>query len=114
MLKKIQFSTEDRISELAETKTASRSTIKTKVDELSEDELKAIIANVDELTEPTEDDLVIKEPAVSAILELAGVEEMESEEYVTRHNFPIIFLFSLGLATLIFFILVNLGLISQD
>ena len=72
--------TEDRINELAEINSDSQSTIKDKVDELSEDELETIIANVDELTEPTEEDLAIKEAAVSAILELAGVEETESVE----------------------------------
>ena len=66
---------------------------------------------ISELAEVKSED---SQSVINAKLELAGVEEMESEEYVARHNFPIIFLFSLGLATLIFFILVNLGLISQD
>ena len=61
-------SIEDRISELAEIKPDSKSAIKAKVDELSEDELKAIIENVNALTEPTEYDLAIKE-AVAIKLE---------------------------------------------
>ena len=65
---------EDRISELAEAKPDSKSAIKAKVDELSEDELKAIIENVNELTEQTEDDLAIKEAAVSKLEEMKSVE----------------------------------------
>lgn len=65
---------EDRISELAETKSDSKSAINAKVDELSEDELKAIIANVDELTEQTEEDLAIKEASMNKL------EEMEEAE----------------------------------
>ena len=65
------ISIEDRISELAETKSEdSQSVINAKLDELYEDELKAIIANVNELTEPTEDDLTIKEAAISKLEEL--------------------------------------------
>ena len=60
-------SIEDRVSELAEAKPDSQSTIKAKVDELSEDELKAVIANVDELAEPTEDDLATKEAVISKL-----------------------------------------------
>ena len=60
-------SIEDRIDELAETKTASQSTIEAKVDELSEDELKTVIANVNELTEQTGDDLAIKDAAISKL-----------------------------------------------
>ena len=60
-------SIEDRIDELAETKTASQSTIQAKVDELSEDELKTVIANVNELTEQTGDDLAIKDAAISKL-----------------------------------------------
>ena len=60
-------SIEDRIDELAETKTASQSTIKAKIDELSEDELKTVIANVNELTEQTGDDLAIKDAAISKL-----------------------------------------------
>ena len=56
-------SIKDRISELSETKPDSKSAIKAEVDKLSEDELKAIIENVNELTEPTEYDLAIKEAA---------------------------------------------------
>ena len=62
-------SIEDRISELAEVKLDSKSVIKAKVDELSEDELKAIIENVNELTEPTEEDLAIREAASIKLLE---------------------------------------------
>lgn len=65
---------EDRISELAEVKLDSKSVIKAKVDKLSEDELKAIIANVDELTEPTEDELDIKEAATNKLEEMENVE----------------------------------------
>ena len=60
-------SIEDRIDELAETKTASQSTIEAKIDELSEDELKTVIANVNELTEQTGDDLAIKDAAISKL-----------------------------------------------
>ena len=60
---------DDRISELSETKPDSKSAIKDKVDELSEDELKAIIENVNELTEPTEEDLAIREAASIKLLE---------------------------------------------
>lgn len=69
----------DRVSELAETKSDSQSIINAEVDELSEDELKTVIANVNELTEPTEDDLVIKEAAISKLEEMKRV-----EEYVTN------------------------------
>ena len=69
-------SIEDRIDELAETKSDSQSTIKAKVDELSEDELKAIIANVNDLTEPTEDDLAIEEAAISKLDEMNNVKEL--------------------------------------
>ena len=60
-------SIEDRIIELAEIKSGSQSDIKTKIDELSEDELEKVIANVNELTDPTEDDLDIKEAAISKL-----------------------------------------------
>lgn len=60
---------ENRISELAEAKPDNLSTINAKVDELSEDELKAIIENVNELKEPTEEDLAIKEAAISKLEE---------------------------------------------
>ena len=63
-------SIKDRISELTETSSDSESAIKAEVDELSEDELKAIIENVNEMTEPTEVDLAIKEAAISRIEEL--------------------------------------------
>lgn len=66
---------EDMISELAETKLDRQSTIKAKVDELSEDELKTMIANVNELTEPTEDNLAIKEAAISRLGEMENIEE---------------------------------------
>ena len=69
----------DRISELAETKSDSQSIINAKVDELSEGELKTVIANVNELTEPTEEDLAIKEAAISKLEEMKRV-----EEYVTN------------------------------
>ena len=69
----------DRISELAETKSDSQSIINSKVDELSEEELKTVIANVNELTEPTEEDLAIKEAAISKLEEMKRV-----EEYVTN------------------------------
>ena len=69
----------DRISELAETKSDNQSIINAEVDELSEDELKTVIANVNELTEPTEDDLVIKEAAISKLEAMKKV-----EEYVTN------------------------------
>ena len=65
---------EDIISELAETKLDRQSTIKAKVDELSEDELKTVISNVNELTEPTEDNLAIKEAAISKLEEMKSVE----------------------------------------
>ena len=95
---------EDRISELDETKTASQSTIKTNIDELSEYEIETIIANVDELTEPTEEDLAIKEAAISAILELAGVEEMESVE---TSNTLITGVFILGLGLMLYVLLLS-------
>ena len=66
----------DRISELAETKSASQSIINAEVDKLSEDELKTVIANVNELTEPAEEDLVIKEAAISKLEEMENVEEL--------------------------------------
>ena len=68
-------SIEDRISELAETKTSSQSTIKTKVGELSENELEKVIENVNELAEQTEDDLAIKEAAISKLEEIKNIEE---------------------------------------
>ena len=67
-------SIEDRIDELAETKTASQSTIKAKIDELSEDELKTVIANVNELAEQTGDDLDIKDAAISKLEEMKEAE----------------------------------------
>ena len=67
-------SIEDRIDELAETKTASQSTIEAKIDELSEDELKTVIANVNELTEQTGDDLAIKDAAISKLEEMKEAE----------------------------------------
>ena len=60
---------DDRISELAEAKPNSELAIKARIDELSEDELKAIIENVDELTDPTEEDLAIKETAINKLKE---------------------------------------------
>ena len=95
---------EGRISELDETKTASQSAIKTNIDELSEDEIETIISNVDELTEPTEVDLAIKEAAISAILELAGVEEMESVE---TSNTLITGIFILGLGLMLYVLLLS-------
>lgn len=68
-------SIKDRISELAKTESDSQSTINAEVDKLSEDELKAIIANVNELTEPTEEDLAIKEAAINKLEEIKNVEE---------------------------------------
>lgn len=68
-------SIKDRIDELAEIKSDSQSAIKTKIDKLSEGELKTIIANVNELTEPTEDDLVIKEAATNKLEEMKSVEK---------------------------------------
>ena len=64
----------DRVSELADTKLDTQSIINAEVDELSEDELKAVIANVNDLTEPTEDDLVIKEAATNKLEEMKSVE----------------------------------------
>lgn len=69
-------SIEDRISELAETKSDSQSIIKSKVNELSEDELKTVISNINELTEPTEDELVIKEATISKLEEMKIVEAL--------------------------------------
>ena len=66
----------DRISELAETKSASQSIINAEVDKLSEDELKTVIANVNDLTEPTEDDLAIEEAAISKLDEMNHVTEL--------------------------------------
>lgn len=65
---------EDIISELAETKLDRQSTINAEVDKLSEDELKTVIANVNKLTEPTEDNLAIKEAAISKLEEMKSVE----------------------------------------
>lgn len=67
---------ENRIDELAETKPDSKSAIKAKVAELSEDELKAIIANVDDLVEPTEEDLAIKEAAMNKLEEMEDGKEL--------------------------------------
>lgn len=67
---------EDRISELADTKSDNQSIINAKVDELSEDELKSVITNVNELTEPNEEDLAIKEAAISKLEEMENVEEL--------------------------------------
>ena len=67
-------SIEDMISELAETKSDRHSIINAEVDKLSEDELKTVIANVNELTEPTEDNLAIKEAAISKLEEMKSVE----------------------------------------
>ena len=74
-------SIEDRISELAKTKSDSESTvkIKAKIDELSEDELETVIANVNELTDQTEDDLAIKEAAIS---KLEGMKIVETSYLV--------------------------------
>ena len=69
-------SIEDRISELVEIKPDRQSSIKAKVDELSEDELEKVIENVNELTEQTEDDLAIKEAAISKL------EEMKEERHL--------------------------------
>ena len=71
-------SIEDRISELTVTKSESQSIIKSKVDELSEDELKTVIANINELTEPTEDVLVIKEAAISKLESLNTLNTLKS------------------------------------
>ena len=62
-------SIEDRISKLAEANSDSQSAIKDKVDELSWAKLETIIENVNELTEPTEEDLAIKEAAISKLKE---------------------------------------------
>ena len=67
---------EDRISELAEVKSDNQSIINARVDELSEDELKAIIANVDELTETAEEDLAIKEAATNKLEEMKRIEAL--------------------------------------
>lgn len=104
-------SIENRINELAEIKSDSESAIKAKIDELSEDELKAIIENVNELKEPTEEDLAIKEAATNKL------EEMERELKTTFTSFEelerdyslVPLLFVIGVVFLIFFILVNLG-----
>ena len=83
-------SIEDRISELTVTKSESQSIIKAKVDELSEDELKTVIANINELTEPTEDDLAIKEAAISKLEEMKSVEEhvnTDDDYFITVSNF---------------------------
>ena len=65
---------EDIISELAETKLDRQSTINAEVDKLSEDELKTVIANLNKLTEPTEDNLAIKEAAISKLEKMKSVE----------------------------------------
>ena len=65
----------DRVSELAKTKTDSQSIINAEVDELSEDELKTVIANVNELTEPAEEDLAIKKAAINKLEEMKSVEK---------------------------------------
>ena len=65
----------DRVSELADTKLDSQSIINAEVDELSEDELKTVIANVNELTEPAEEDLAIKRAAISRLAEMESVEK---------------------------------------
>ena len=72
-------SIEDRIIELAEIKSGSQSDIKTKIDELSEDELETVISNVNELTDQTEDDLAIKEAAIS---KLEGMKIVETSYLV--------------------------------
>ena len=68
---------DDRISELSEVKLDSRTSIIARIDKLSKAELKAIIENVNELTEPTEDDLAIKEAATIKL------EEMKEERHLT-------------------------------
>lgn len=83
-------SIEDRISELTVTKSESQSIIKAKVDELSEDELKTVIANINELTEQTDDDLAIKEAAISKLEEMKSVEEpvnTDDDYFITLSNF---------------------------
>ena len=67
-------SIEDKISELAKTKSDNESTIKAKIDELSEDELKAVIVNVNKLEEKNLDDLFIEEAAISKLREMKTVE----------------------------------------
>lgn len=88
-------SIEDRISELAETKSDSQSIIKSKVNELSEDELKTVISNINELTEPTEDELVIKEAAISKL------EEMKSVEALNPLNILKSNLLTIGIGTIV-------------
>lgn len=66
----------DRISELAEAKSDTQSIINAQVNELSEDELKAIIANVNELAEPAEEDLIIKEAANNKLQEMKSIDEL--------------------------------------
>lgn len=84
----------DRISELAETKLDRQSIINAEVDELSEDELKTVITNVNELTEPTEDDLVIKEAVISKLGEMESDEKSE--------------LLALGIGVLVLFLICSL------
>ena len=71
-------SIKDRISELTEAESDNQSIINAEVNELSEDELKAIIANVDKLTEPTEEDLAIKETATIKLEEIKSFEKISS------------------------------------
>ena len=91
----------DRISELAHTKLDSQSIINAEVDKLSEDELKAVIASIDELTESSEEDLVIKEAAISKL------EEMEKVKSLNPFNIVKSNLLTIGLGIL------GLGLMSS-
>ena len=68
---------EDKISELAKTKSDNESAIKAKIDELSEDELKAVIINVNKLEEKNLDDLTIEEAAISKLREMESVEKSD-------------------------------------
>ena len=82
-------SIEDKISALAKTKSDSESTIKAKIDELSEDELKTVIANINEMTEQDVDDLAIKEAAISKLEEMKSVEEpvnTDDDYFITLSN----------------------------
>ena len=67
-------SIEDKISELAKTRSDNESAIKAKIDELSEDELTAVIVNVNNLEEKNLDDLFIEEAAISKLREIKTVE----------------------------------------
>ena len=91
-------SIEDKISELAKTKSDNESTIKAKIDELSEEELKAVIVNVSKLEEKNLDDLAIKEAAISKLGEMKTVETSDLVAFGTSALGVLLVFFAWGMA----------------